>query len=194
MPTVSTATRRTSEAQDVFSMVTRWAIYLMFFLVPLFFLPWTTSALEVNKQMLLVILTVVGLVAWLGQMVLSKRLTFKSGWLNVVPGLFFIAVLISSILSVAGYQTWVGQASQEYMSFLSMTMFVVLFYMLMNGFSSILVQRNILFALLLSSAIGGLVTLLGMFNLLHLPFDFAQSTGFNTVGTINSFITFTRFP
>jgi tetratricopeptide (TPR) repeat protein len=190
MPTVSTATSRAKEAQDVFSMVTRWATYLLFFLVPLFFLPWTTSALEVNKQMLLVILTAVGLVAWLGQMVLSKRLTFKSGWLNVVPGLFFLAMLVSSIMSIAGYQTWVGQASQEYTSFLSMTMFVLLFYVLMNGFSSTLVQRNILFALLLSSAIGGLIALLGMFDLVHLPFDFAQSRGFNTVGTINGFITF----
>ncbi len=186
MPTVS----RAKEAQDVFSMVTRWATYLLFFLVPLFFLPWTTSALEINKQMLLVVLTTVGLVAWLGQMVLSKRLTFKSGWLNVVPGLFFVAMLVSSIMSIAGYQTWVGQASQEYTSFLSMTMFILLFYVLMNGFSSTLVQRNILFALLLSSAIGGLVTLLGMFDLVHLPFDFAQSRGFNTVGTINGFITF----
>ncbi|NQV89087.1 MAG: hypothetical protein HQ488_02090 [Parcubacteria group bacterium] len=190
MPTVSTATSRAKEAQDVFSMVTRWATYLLFFLVPLFFLPWTTNALEVNKQMLLVILTAVGLVAWLGQMVLSKRLTFKSGWLNVVPGLFFLAMLVSSIMSIAGYQTWVGQASQEYTSFLSMTMFVLLFYVLMNGFSSTLVQRNILFALLLSSSIGGLIALFGMFDLVHLPFDFAQSRGFNTVGTINGFITF----
>ncbi len=174
----------------MFSMVTRWATYLLFFLVPLFFLPWTTNVLEVNKQMLLVILTTVGLVAWLGQMVMSKRLTFKSGWLNIVPGLFFVAVLVSSFLSIAGYQTWVGQASQEYMSFLSTAMFVLLFYVLMNGFSSTIVQRNILFALLLSSAITGLITLLGMFDLLHLPFDFAQSRGFNTVGTINGFITF----
>ncbi len=171
-------------------MVTLWAMYLLFFLTPLFFLPWTSNVLEVNKQMLLVILTVVALVAWLGQMVIGKRLTFKAGWLNLVPGLFFVAVLTSSVLSIAGYQTWVGQASQEYMSFLSTGMFVALFYILMNGFSSTILQRNILFALLLSGGITGLVTLLGMFDLVHLPFSFAASKGFNTIGTMNGFIGF----
>lgn len=140
--------------------------------------------------MLLVILTVVGLVAWLGQMVMSKQLTFKSGWLNLVAGLFFIAVLVSSIFSIAGYQTWVGQASQEYVSFLSTAMFVVLFFLLMNTAGGTSMQRGILSALLLSSALTGIVTFLGMFNILHLPFDFAQSRGFNTVGTINGFATF----
>ena len=94
MPIATSAVRRLSEAQGLFGQVTRWAIYLLFFLMPIFFLPWTTNLLEVNKQMLLVLLTVIGLVAWLGQMVVTKRLTFKSGWLNLVPGLLFLSVLI----------------------------------------------------------------------------------------------------
>ncbi|MBI5794217.1 tetratricopeptide repeat protein [Candidatus Uhrbacteria bacterium] len=187
---------RVEEANKLFGTVTHWATYLLFFLIPIFFLPWTTNILEINKQMLLVVLTVVGLLAWLGQMVMSKQLSFKSGWLNLVPGLFFVVLLISSLTSVAGYQTWVGQASQEYVSFLSTTMFLVIFYMLMNGASDTLVQRNILFALLLSSALSGLLGLLGMFNLFHLPFVFSQSNGFNTVGTMNglaSFLTLMMF-
>jgi superkiller protein 3 len=51
-------------------------------------------------------------------------------------------------------------------------------------------QRNILFTLLSSATVIGLLMLLGMFNLLHLPFEFAQSNSFNTVGTINGFISF----
>ncbi len=176
---------RVEEANKLFVMVTHWATYLLFFLVPIFFLPWTTSVLEDNKQILLVVLTVVGLLAWLGQMVMSKQLSFKAGWLNLVPGLFFVVLLISSLTSIAGYQTWVGQASQEYASFLSTTMFLVIFYLLMNGASDTAVQRNVLFALLLSSTLAGLLGLLGMFNLFHLPFVFSQSNGFNTVGTMN---------
>lgn len=190
MPTATSAARRLSEAQGLFGQVTRWSIYLLFFLMPIFFLPWTTNVLEVNKQMLLVLLTVIGLVAWLGQMVVTKRLTFKAGWLNLVPGLLFVSVLISSILSVSGYQTWVGQASQEYSSFLSTAMFVVLFYMLMNNASDTILQRNALFSLLLASAISGLLTLLAMFGIFNLPFEFAQSNGFNTIGTINGFISY----
>ncbi len=174
----------------LFGMITRWAIYLLFFLVPVFFLPWTTSVLEHNKQLLFVILTGVGLLAWLGQMVMSKQFSFKSGWLNLIPGLYFVAVLIASITSLAGYQTWVGQASSEYTSFLSIALFVVLFFMLLNTAGDTLMQRNVLTALFLCAALSGLVTLLGMFNLVHLPFAFAQSNGFNTVGTMNGFVSF----
>ncbi|MBI4435484.1 hypothetical protein HY630_02335 [Candidatus Uhrbacteria bacterium] len=177
-------------SQHLFGRVTRWATYLLFFLVPVFFLPWTTSILEHNKQLLFVVLTGFGLLAWLGQMVMSKQFSFKSGWLNLVPGLYFVAVLIASITSFAGYQTWVGQSSSEYTSFLSIALFVVLFFMLLNTASETLLQRNVLTALFLSAALSGVVTLLGMFNFLHLPFAFAQSNGFNTVGTMNGFVSF----
>lgn len=174
----------------LFGMIARWVTYLLFFFVPVFFLPWTTGVLEHNKQLLFVVLTGIGLLAWLGQMVMSKAFSFKSGWLNLVPGLYFLAVLISSITSIAGYQTWVGQSSSEYTSFLSISLFLVLFYLLMNTASDTMFQRNILTVFFLSAALSGLVTLCGMFNLIHLPFDFAQSTGFNTVGTMNGFVSF----
>jgi len=179
-----------SQAQNLFGMITRWATYLLFFLTPIFFLPWTTGVLEHNKQLLFVVLTGVALLAWLGQMVMGKQFAFKSGWLNLIPGLYFIAVLVSSITSLAGYQTWVGQSASEYTSFLSLSLFVVLFYMLLNTASDTMLQRNVLTALFLSSALSGLVTLLGMFNLFHLPFSFAQSNGFNTVGTMNGWVSF----
>src|SRR3989338_8029420 len=113
---------------NFFQKITSWSVYSLFFLLPLFFLPWTTSVLEHNKQLLLVVLSILALFAWLGQMVMTKHLTFRSGWLNIIPGAFLLAVLISASTSFAGYQSWVGQASQEYTSFLSIAMYVVLFY------------------------------------------------------------------
>ncbi|MEK7619724.1 MAG: tetratricopeptide repeat protein [Patescibacteria group bacterium] len=186
----SLATSVRGSQAHLFGMITKWATYLLFFLVPIFFLPWTTTILEHNKQLLFVVLAGVGLLAWLGQMVMSKEFTFKSGWLNLVPGLYLVAVLVASITSIAGYQTWVGQSSSEYTSFLSISLFVVLFYLLLNTAGDTMYQRNILTALFLSAALSGLVTLLGMFNLAHLPFDFAQSVGFNTIGTMNGFVSF----
>ncbi|PJA45316.1 hypothetical protein CO174_03990 [Candidatus Uhrbacteria bacterium CG_4_9_14_3_um_filter_50_9] len=190
MTTVTSASRRLSEAQGVFGDITRWVTYLLFFLIPVFFLPWTTNALDINKQMLFVILAVIGVGAWLGQMVLSKRLAFKSGWLNVVPGLFLVSLLISSILSLSGYQTWVGQASQEYTSFLSLALFILMFYMIMNNASSTQMQRHVLSALLFSASLSGLLALLGALDLWHLPFQFSESVGFNTVGTMNGLVMF----
>lgn len=171
----------------VFNFISRWSLYLLFFLVPVFFLPWTTEIFEINKQIALVILTALATMAWLGGMVVGKQLAFKGGWLNVFPLLFLAGVLISSFFSLAGYQTWVGQAVQEYTSFLTLASFWLLFYVLMNSADGKHQQRNLMTALFLSAGLAGLVTLLSMLNLFYLPFDFAQMRGFNSLGTINSF-------
>ncbi len=175
---------------QLFSTVIRWVNYLAFFLVPLFFLPFTSEVLEQNKQVLLVVLTVLGLVSWLGQMVLSKQGTVRSGGLNVVPGAFLLITLVSSIFSVSHYQSWIGQNGQEYISFLTVAVFVVLFYLLSNAVSGANIQKNILFAVLLSSVLVGIVATLGMFDLAHLPFAFATSTGFTTVGVFSDYVAY----
>ncbi len=174
----------------LFAVITRWSLYLSFFLVPLFFLPWTTNALEINKQMLLVILTLLALVSWLGSMVMTKKLSFRTGWINLLPALFLVSILVSSIFSLAGYQTWIGQASQEYTSFLTMAMLVLGFYVTFNVANTASVQRHLLCAMLSSAALSGALGLLSMFNLFHLPFAFASGNGFNTVGTVNGLATF----
>lgn len=173
----------------VYEVVTRWALYLLFFLLPVFFLPFSVEAFEVSKQTLFVILTVVALLAWLGSMVVEKRLVFRAGWLlNLLPLLFLVGVLVSSIFSLAGYQSWVGQASQEYTSFLTLGVSVLLFYVLTNKVSETAVQRNIFFALLLSTSLSALVTLLNVVGLRFLPF--LNAAGANTVGTVTSFVIF----
>ena len=177
----------------MYQKVTRGALYALSFLLPLFFLPFTANYLEINKQTVLVLLTFVGLVAWLGAMVIEKRLTFRSGWFNVVPGVWFLVVLASSIFSMAGYQTWVGQASQEYTSFLTLTTFLVLFFVVMNTMSETAVQRNVFFATVLSSVLSGLITLLSFLGIGILPFAFAKFSGFNLVGTMNGFGTYMIF-
>jgi len=172
------------------SSAARWSLYLLFFLLPVFFLPWTSDVLELNKQTLLILLTSVALIGWLGNLLVSKKFEARSGLLNVLPLLFLLAVFFSSFFSIGNFQSWVGQASQEYMSFLSVVAFILLFYALVNVAHETRVQGNLIFALLLSTAISSLVTLLGMFNVFHLPFSFAQSAGFNTIGTLNSFALF----
>ncbi len=171
-----------TNTNKIFSGVTRWSIYLSFFLVPLFFLPWTNTVLETGKQMLLVILALLGLMSWLGNMVVSKKLLFRTGWINALPALFIVATLVASIFSLAGYQTWVGDAGQEYASFLTAAMLAMQFYVLLNGADEPKVQRGAFLATLLASSIAGIVGLLATFNLVFLPFDFARSVGFNTVG------------
>ncbi len=168
-------------SNKIFSGVTRWSIWLSFLLVPLFFLPWTNTVLETGKQLLLVILALLGLMSWLGNMVVSKKLSFRTGWINALPAAFLGATLAASVFSLAGYQTWVGDAGQEYASFLTAAMLAMQFYVLVNA-GETKVQRGALLATLLASALAGIVGMLATFSLAFLPFDFAKSVGFNTVG------------
>lgn len=173
--------------QPIFKAVTRWSLYAAFFLVPLFFLPWTIDVLDTNKQMLLVILTLLSLTSWLGSMVLAKKLSFRTGWINAVPALFLLAVLASSVFSMSGYQTWVGQANQEYTSFLTVAMFVLMFYVILNNAADARMHRGAFLSVLLSAAIVGLLGVANMFGLSLVPFDFAKGGGFNAVGSMVNF-------
>jgi len=177
-----------SKSRNFYNVFINWSLYTLFFFLPIFFLPFTSEVFEINKQTLMVVLVLVALLAWLGSMVMEKKLVFRANWLNFLPILLLLAALVSSIFSLAGYQTWVGQASQEYTSFLTTAVCVVLFYILMNKASETQVQRNLFFALLLSSSFSVLVTLLNIFGLELIPF--LTTRGANTIGTITSFTVF----
>ncbi|MFA6132036.1 MAG: tetratricopeptide repeat protein [Patescibacteria group bacterium] len=172
----------------LYETVIRWSLYALFFFLPIFFLPFTNEAFEVSKQTLMVILAFVALLAWLGSMVMEKKLAFRAGWLNLLPALLLLGGLVSSIFSLAGYQSWVGQSSQEYTSFLTLAVSVVIFYVLMNKAGETTVQRNIFFAILSATSLSALITLLNIFGLGFIPFLTAH--GANTVGTITSFTVF----
>lgn len=169
-------------SSGVFDHITRWAVYLSVFFVPLFFVPITTHPFDFNKQTLFVVLTAAAVMAWLGKMVTEKRLRFRSGWLHLLVLLFLVGVLVSGAFSITGYKTWVGGLSQEYTSVLSLIMFVLLFYVVSNRADDTKTQRCILFTLFLSATLSGLITVLSVFGVTQ---ALGLGSGFNTVGTIN---------
>ena len=190
------ASRRSSRswnAPKVYEGITKWCIYLVFLLIPLFFLPWNLDVLEVNKQTLLVILTFVASLSWLGGMITNKRFSFRRGWLNLLPFVFLVSVLVSTVLSLGGFISWVGEATQEYMSFLSTASFVVLFYIIVNTCAESKMLRNVLFAFLIGASLTILVGLGSVLGIQLVPFDFADSKSFNTIGTMNAFSIFLIF-
>ncbi|MFH1405012.1 MAG: tetratricopeptide repeat protein [Patescibacteria group bacterium] len=168
--------------------IARWSLYALFLLVPLYFLPWTSEAFEINKQTLFVIVCGIGFASWLCSMVISRHLNFRIGISVWLPALFLGAVFLSSILSMSGYQTWVGHASQEYTSFLSIAMFVLLFYLILHRADRMKIQQNLLFTLFLSGAIASIISLFYVFGVHIIPG--VTANGFNTVGTINSYVLF----
>jgi len=165
--------------------ISRWSLVALAFLAPVFFLPWTSEALEINKQTVIVLLTSVSLVSWLGSMVVARKIAFRAGWFAFLPVLLGVTVIASSALSLAGYQTWVGADAQEYTSALTTVTFIALALYVMCAAGSSSIQRDVLFALLGSAAVGGLLAFLTMTGWLTLGVR-----GFNTVGTINMLAVF----
>lgn len=165
----------------------RFLIFLLVFLVPLFFLPWTSEILEFNKQILIFTFSVVGLILYLFQVVRSGRLLLKKSPANYAVLIFLASALLIFYFSDFRYQSVFGGFSTGfYGSLLSSISFVILFFLVLNVFN----DRNDgvrllnIFGFSLFAAV-----LLGVLQLFGLPiFKWAgiSQISFNTIGTINS--------
>ncbi|MDA1337273.1 MAG: tetratricopeptide repeat protein [bacterium] len=86
---------------DLLNFTTRASIYLIVFLVPLVWNPWTFESFEFPKQYVLIFLVLLGLGTWLAKMVFTEReLHFKRTPLNLPILLLAAALVLSSIFSV----------------------------------------------------------------------------------------------
>ncbi|MDD4995153.1 MAG: tetratricopeptide repeat protein [Patescibacteria group bacterium] len=164
--------------------VIRWSIYLAVFLIPLWFLPFTQDALEINKQTLLVILSVIALLAWFGRMMALRQVEFKRTVLNLIVALYVLGYGIVAWFSSDRYLSFVGTGTLEQFSFLSVLAFAVMYFVISNNVRDLKFVRNILYTL------AGALTLTSFFGILQmlgayiLPWDFARVVTFNTIGTI----------
>ena len=181
-PDLTSQTSRLPRLSRAYAEIVRWSILVLFALMPLFFLPFTVDTLEVNKQTLLVIVTFVAALAWLGHMVANRELTLRRGWLNAFPAFLWLVVLIGSALSKAPFTSWIGGDGQEYMSFLTTTAFLILFYLLVNTASDSKTQRRLFNTLIISSAILAIFLVLQALGLRPLGFVGITSLIFNPVG------------
>ncbi len=166
----------------------RWSVPALFFLTPLVFAPFTTEALEMNKQVILFVFVFAATLGWLGTMIAERQVRMRGGLaLNIVPMVFLAVMLVSTILSAAGLESWLGYGGQEYVSFLTAACGVVFFYMLVNSSDTALARQSLI-ALLLSSSIVGLITLCSLVGINLVPFAFTHVVGFNTIGNVNALI------
>lgn len=167
-------------------------VYVLVFLVPLFFLPWTSEILDFNKQLLIFAFSGAGLLLYLAQVVRTGRLIVRKTPLNYAVLVFLAAVLAVSIFSDLKYQSvFGGFGAGFYQSLVTTASFAVFFFVVFNvfGFSGSSVKKDAekllgLFGLSLSLAL-----LLGVLQILGLPvFKIfgIEGVSFNTIGTVNS--------
>ncbi len=150
---------------SLFDSIAIWSLYLMAFLVPTGYFPWTVDVLEVNKQTILLLLAAVATLAWLGGMVKRKEAFFKKHSALLFAGGVVVASVLASFNSIGVYTSWVGNGLQAYTSSLSAIAFCLVLFVGAHYLHDIRVRYNAWFALMLASGVIALNTLAAMVGL-----------------------------
>jgi len=170
-----------SIAVKVCAWIAKYAIYSAVFLMPVFFLPWTSEALDFNKQALLMLLAFVSLFAWMLKVLISGKLKFAKTSLYIFAGALFVALSLSTFFSIDRHGSFWGWPRVTSDSLFSLIVFLVFAFLASNNFSKKEIFKSVYIfsASVLVAGIYGALQLLGVFSM---PFSFAKDPGFNTLG------------
>ena len=195
--------------QNLFNKIIKISIYLLVFLLPLFWLPFTFEAFEFNKQYLLFFLVSLAFFAWIAKMTLvDKEIRFKRTPLDIPVLAFLFIAILSTIFSAdkgSSLFGFYGRFSDGLIGLLSLG----IFYFLITNNTQINTDRNtdkhrlnvsgILKAFLWSSFFTILLSYLSAFGIwaklqsltgLKLPFVMLQGTFNPTSGSMEGLAVF----
>lgn len=171
----------------VFDKINKISLYLAVFLIPLFFLPLAQDFLEYPKQIIILILLLIGLGAWfLKQIAQGKIVIKKNSLIYSAIILLLISSFLSALFSLWRKASFFGFPLDIADSFISLVIFAFLAFLIANSFQN---EKEVLFLmmlLLLSGALAGIFTILQLYNIYIFPLKIIQSASFNTIGTVHS--------
>jgi tetratricopeptide (TPR) repeat protein len=160
------------------------ALYYMFiFLAPLFFLPTTLFPVAANKQLLVGMLFFVLLIYVLVRFLLKGKAEFPVFWSLLAAVGLFLAVLVSALFSQVKSVSFLGYSAD---SLFWAAMYVLAFLL---GVVTLRDKKSIIISAAVFAVSMGILTafvFLQFAGVLLLPFDFAQASEFNPVGTISA--------
>lgn len=163
-----------------------WSVAALLALIPLWFLPVTQNILSYQKQALLLAGVFVALVAWLGRSINEGEAVVKKSWIHL-PVLGVLAAAGGSALSsLWPYASLWGMplsVSDSVLTILGFTVLYMLVVFVMRGRRDILRAEAILLA---SGSAAVLFALLQAYGVFVLPFSFARSVSFTTIGSMNA--------
>ncbi|MFC1663745.1 tetratricopeptide repeat protein [Patescibacteria group bacterium] len=166
--------------------ISRVALYLLIFLLPLFFLPQTANTLDFNKQALLLFLVFISLISWLIKTLVSGKLEINLSPLNLPVIFLFLVCGLSTIFSLWTYGSFWGYPLNVSAGLLSLLGFIVFYFLIGNILTEKKEIFSVLFIFIFSGFLACLFGIFQVFGKFVLPWDFAKITSFNTIGTLNS--------
>lgn len=183
------AIAKSSKFLNVCQKISKISIYLLVFLLPIFFLPWTGNILDFNKQALLIFLTFICFFVFLLKALSSGEIRFKVNWLHIPLLVLFSIILISTIFSFYPYASFWGWPLNSAESLITLIS-LLLFYFLV---SLVFEKKEIVYLLIILLASNFLAVFYGIFQLFGkflLPFGVTRTPGFNTIGLMSSLAIF----
>jgi len=174
-----------SLALKICDKITKYSIFALIFLVPVFFLPWTSEVLDFNKQAILLLFTFVALFSWMLKSLISGKIEINKTPINIVVGALFLIYILSTIFSLNRYGSFWGWPQITSESLLSLMPLCLLYFLISSAFSKkdIFTSFFILSISALLAEAFGILQILGLF---IIPFEFAKSVSFNTIGAVGA--------
>ncbi len=190
---------RFGEAGWVWERITEYALYILIFLTPLFFLPWGAEPIAQNKQFLAAVLIAIALIAWLSKTIASGKLIWARTPINIGAWALVAVWAASSFFSMSEYKS-IGLVGVAPDSLLNLIKYVLAFFLIGATFFKDEERErgesvfNAVYVFLASLTFLAVFTGLKIFNINLLPhsassgraWDFAKAVDFNTIGTMNS--------
>ena len=163
-------------------------IAVILLLVPLAVSSWSIEPIDTPKQMILVSVSLIALVAWLGQALCQQRLVVHRAWVHLVLLLSLVGYGVSCFVSLDRYTSFVGRAGQMQWSFSTISALAILYILVSTSSKSVEKVTRWISMILVSSAFVGIISLIQFFGF-H-PFgmlgSFTTAPGFTFVGTLNA--------
>jgi tetratricopeptide (TPR) repeat protein len=182
--------KETSIIVKICDWVVKYSIYAVIFLLPILFLPWTADVLDFNKQTLLIWLGFVALFAWMLKVLIYGKFEVNINKIHIVVGVLFLIYSLATLFSVNRYGSFWGWPQSSSESLLSVIGLAIFYFLVSNAFS----KKNIFTGVIILFISAIIAEIIGVFQLIGLfivPFAFAKSISFNTIGSAGSLGFFT---
>lgn len=167
----------------------RMCLYLLFGLVPIFFLPITSFPVNENKSVLAVLLILSAFACWLVKVLNLGKIVMPRTKVWIFAVLFLAVAGVSTFLSGSfKYSLWGYAGSSDSLFHLFIYALALFLAPLFLRDTAHLIKAVLLFSI--SLCLVSVFSLLQMFGVFTLPFDFTKSTAFNPIGNPQSLAIF----
>lgn len=171
---------------NILNKITLWSMYLIAFLLPIFYLPFTAEVIEINKQFLLYFLVIVALVSWLMGGIMDKKLSFVRTSLEIPLAIFLAITFISTLISVDRRVSFWGDYRSLSFGMVPLLFYTLLFVLALNTINTVKRLKTMLVGVTTTGGLSALYFILHFAKVLPIASLVKYMPAWNTVASLNS--------